>query len=274
MSYDLGDTVPLTVEVRDAAGALANAGAMALTVTKPDGTVDSPSPANPSTGIYQVDYAPSTAGPYRVRWVGTGANAAGYTDAFDVRDANPALMFSLADAKSILNISSTTFDAKIRPFIESTTTTVEYFAGAVVRRSVSERYDISGYFSSLVLRTTPVISVQTIVSIMLGGLSYSVTDTDLDGETGILQNKNGKAFIGPLRITYTAGRITMPAGIRDAGRLILKDFWKVQTGPGGLPRVSEQGADQGKTFIPGLGFSLPNNAISLLQPYLRAGKFA
>lgn len=274
MSYDLGDVVPLTVEVRDANGALANAGAITLTITKPDGTSTSPSPSNPSTGIYQFDYAPTAAGRHDVRWVATGTNASAYTDAFDVRAQTPPLMFSLADGKEILNLSVSTFDAKIRGLIESTTNAVEYLVGPVARQTFSERYEASGFFSKLVLRKPPVISIQSIVPIMLGGLTYSVTDLDVDGDTGIIQNKNGKAFIGPLRIAYTAGRVTMPAGIRDGGRYILKDFWKVQTGPSGLPRISEQTPEEGRTMIPGLGFALPNRAIQALQPYSRVGKFA
>lgn len=276
MPYDLGDVVALSVATIDSTGAPADVGAMALTVTKPDGTTDSPTITHPGTGSYAANYTPATAGPYLVRWVGTGTNAQAYTDGFDVRDANPALLFSLADAKTFLNLNltQTTYDAKIRPLIETTTSAVEYFAGAVVRRSVSERYEPPGIFSSMVLRTVPVISVQTIVPIMLGGLTYSASDIDLDGDTGIIQNKNGKVFFGPLRVTYTAGRLTMPSAIRDAARLILKDLWEVHTGPSGLPRISEQTATEGKTMVTGLGFALPNKALLLLQPYMRAGKFA
>lgn len=273
MPYDLGDTVPLSVEIRDSVGVLANAGLVALTVTKPDNTTDTPSATNPSTGIYRFDYFPATAGRYTVRWVATGANASGYTDAFDVREALPPLLFSLADGKAILNISNTLNDSKIRDLIESTTAAVEFIVGPVVRRTVSERYDCNGQFSYLVARTTPVISLTSIAPIINGGIIYAVADLDVESETGIMQHKNGRVMVGPLRLTYVAGRSIVPAAIRDAGREILKHLWTVQTGPHGLPRFTDA-VEGGSSVVLGLGYALPNRALQLLQPYTRAGKFA
>lgn len=273
MPFDLGDTVPLTVEVRDSLGVLANAGAVTLTVTKPDGTNDSPSPTNPSTGIYRSDYAAATAGRYLVRWVATGANASAHTDAFDVRESVPPLLFSLSDAKAVLNISTTTSDSKIRDLIESTTAAVEFIVGAIVRRTVAERYDCNGQFSYLVARTVPVLSLTSIAPIINGGIIYAVGDFDVEAETGIMQHKNGRVLVGPLRLTYVVGRTIVPAAIRDAGRDILKHLWSVQTGPHGLPRLNEP-VDGGSTMVLGLGYALPNRALQLLQPYQRAGKFA
>jgi hypothetical protein len=272
MPFDLGDVVPLTVEVRDAIGALANAGAIALTITKPDGLTDTPIPTNPSTGRYQSDYTPLTAGRYLVRWVATGANASAYTDAFDVRESAPPLLISLADAKSILNVSTTTNDSKLRDLIESTTSDLELMVGPVVRRSVSERYEAFGT-DALVLRSAPAISVTSIVRIHTGGPTYDVAQVDLDTETGIIQNRNGRGFLGPLRITYVAGRTVVPAGIRDGARIMLKNLWNIQNGTVGLPRLTD-GSDPGMVIIPGLGYPLPKLALELLQPFLRLGKFA
>lgn len=275
MPYDLGDQVPLTFLTVDSSGNPVNCNTVVLTVTKPDNTTDSPAVTNPPavTGTYTVTYSPATAGRYVVRWVATVTNPQAYTDAFDVRESVPPLLFSLSDAKATLNITSTTHDQKIRDLLESTTAAVEFLAGAVVRRSVSERYDTSGFMSSLGLRTVPLISVQSVTSILLGGYTYNVNDLDVDTDTGIIQFKNGRAIVGPVRIAYTAGRTIVPAAIRDAGRIILKHLWTVQTGPSGLPRLNDPN-DQGQTMMVGLGYALPNRAIQLLQPYMRAGKFA
>jgi hypothetical protein len=139
--FDLGDVVPLTVNIRGADGVLANATAVTLTITLPDGTTTSPAPANPSVGLYQVDYITVMEGRHLVRWVATGNNASAYTDSFDVRPANPPLIMSLSAAKAILNIpsGSTVDDDELRSLVEAVTSAVETYRGeAIVRRTVVE----------------------------------------------------------------------------------------------------------------------------------------
>lgn len=89
--YTLGDVVTLTCTVRDAAGALADAGAVTCTVTLPDGTTTVLTHTHPSTGNYAVDYPPPTVGWFRVRWLATGANAGAFVEDFTVI-AGPALL--------------------------------------------------------------------------------------------------------------------------------------------------------------------------------------
>lgn len=275
MSYDLGDPVDLLFQPVTSTGVAVNLTTVVLTVTLPDGTTATPSITNPPsvTGQYTVRYTPTVAGPYRVRWVGTDAtNPQAYTDAFDVRDSGPPLMFSLSDAKRILNIASTTNDDKIRDLIESTTATTEFLVGSVVRRSVSERYEPCGS-DTIVLRSAPVISVTSIANIYTGGPTWSTSGIDIDAETGIIQNTNGRGFYGPLRVTYVAGRTTLPAAIRDGARIILKHLWDIQNGLTGLPRLAEM-TDRGTTVITGLEYDLPNRALELFHPYMRTGHFA
>lgn len=270
MPFDLGDTVPLTVEVRDATGVLANAGVIALTITLPDNTTASPAVSNPpaTTGVYIYDYAPVQSGRHLVRWVASGANASAYTDSFDVRVSAPPLFFSLSDAKAVLNISPTvsTHDSLIRDLIESTTATVEYLIGPVVRQSVTEVHD--GGWTCLTLRQAPVISVQSIVPVLTGGTTYNVADTDLEATTGVLRLLSGGSFVGPLRIAYTAGMTVTPAAVRDASRIILKHLWRIRTGIDGLPGVGPPG-DYGESMVPGWGYAVPDAALQLLAPYMR-----
>lgn len=83
-TYDLGDPVALSINIRDAAGALANAGAVVLTVTLPDGTSATPLVTNAGTGVYTAVYTPTIVGRYVAAWVATGANANAYTTDFVV----------------------------------------------------------------------------------------------------------------------------------------------------------------------------------------------
>ncbi len=98
-TYDLGDVVALAVEVRDTAGDLADATAITLTITLPDGTTATPVTANPSTGRYTASYTPTVAGRFSVRWVASGTNASAYTDAFTVLDPAELGLVGLDDVK-------------------------------------------------------------------------------------------------------------------------------------------------------------------------------
>lgn len=86
-TYDLGDVVTLTFEIRDADGALAAATATALTITLPDATTQTLTPTTPTTGHYTAVYTPPTVGRYRARLVATGTNAGVFATGFTVTTA-------------------------------------------------------------------------------------------------------------------------------------------------------------------------------------------
>lgn len=75
----LGNVYPFTFTIRDQNGALAAPATNDLTVTKPDGTTDTKHLAdftNPSTGVYDLDYLPGSAGRYVWYQVSTAPNTA------------------------------------------------------------------------------------------------------------------------------------------------------------------------------------------------------
>lgn len=269
MPFDLADTVRLAADSKDAGGTLANATTVTLTITLPDGTTTSPSVTNPpaQTGRYSVDYTTVQAGRHLARWVFVTPNNA-YTDSFDVREAAPPLILSLADVKAHLNQTTTTHDEELRGWVESVTEGVEHLAGACVRRTIVEDHDISPTFGAevLCLRTTPAISLTTVAAVLTGGTSYTVADLDLNGSTGIVRRKDGGRMVGPLRITYTAGRAVIPANITAAARIILAHLWQTQRGGSNRPQVG--GGDYAVTEpIPGFGYAIPNRALQLLEPH-------
>jgi hypothetical protein len=264
MSFDLGAVVPLGTTVRDGTGALANAGNMALTITLPDqSTVTAASLEPTSTGTYGYDYPTVQAGRHVVRWLATGVNAGAYTDSFDVREAAPPGILSLADAKAHLNITSTAHDDELRGWIEAVTAAVEYFTGPVVIRTVVEDHT-ANRASVLALRQPPVLSLTSVSPVLAGGTSYAVDGLDVSS-TGIVCSLAGNTFYGPLRVTYVAGRRVVPAAITSAARIILQHLWRTQQGPG----RPQRGIDDFDVTepIPGLGYAIPNRAVQLLDPY-------
>jgi hypothetical protein len=264
MSFDLGAVVPLGTTVRDAAGALANAGAMTLTITLPDQTTVTVSPVTPaSTGTYAYDYQTAQAGRHVVRWVASGVNAGAYTDSFDVREAAPPGILSLSDAKAHLNIASTAHDDEVRGWIEAVTAAVEVFTGPVVVRTVVEDHDACGALT-LSLRQPPVLSLTTVSPVLTGGTAYTVGGLDASS-SGIVRSLDGSRLYGPLRVTYTAGRRIVPAAITAAAKIILQHLWRTQQGPG----RPQRGLDDFDVTepIPGLGYAIPNRAVQMLEPY-------
>ncbi|PAZ15680.1 hypothetical protein CLM62_12855 [Streptomyces sp. SA15] len=273
MPFDLGAVVPLGTTVKDSTGTLANAGSMAVTITLPDATTVSVSPVTPaSTGTYTYDYTTVQAGRHVVRWVATGVNAGAYTDSFDVREAAPPGIISLADTKAHLNIpsSTTTHDDELRGWIESVTAGIEHLTGACVRRTVVEVHDylpVSGA-RVIALRKTPVISLTSMLAVLDGGTGYTVADLDVDGSTGVVRRKDGGRLYGPLRATYVPGRIVIPANLTHAGKLILQHLWRTQYGASrALPGIGG-GEDYAVTEpVPGFGYAIPNRALQLLEPH-------
>lgn len=268
MPVDLGDTVRLTASCKDPGGILANATTVALTITLPDGTTSSPAVTNPPavTGSYTLDYTTVQAGLHRVRWLFTTPNSA-YTDALDVREAVPPLLFSLADAKSKLRIGSSVIvdDDDLRDVSEATTRAVEYFTGPIVRTSCTDV--VSGGHGSVLLTRAPVLSLTSITAVTSYQVAVDVTVLDVDTVTGVVRRTDGQVFPpGFYRLVYVAGRTVLTANISLAARIILQHLWRTMYG-GSRALSALGGADDYSVTepIPGLGFAIPNRAMQLLQ---------
>ncbi|MGW9371192.1 hypothetical protein ACWGVR_14415 [Streptomyces xanthophaeus] len=271
MPFDLGDSVRLRGECRDADGTLTDASSAVLTITLPDGTTATPSVTNPpsSTGEYTVDYPTSQAGRHGVRWV-FASPASAYTDMFDVRPAAPQLILSLADGRQHLQIpaTDTSHDEQMRGWLESVTELVESLCGPCVRRTVIEDHAIQRWgVTELALRRMPVLSVTSAVGVLAGGPSYEAASLSVDSN-GILRRLDGGRMSGLLRITYVAGRTVVPANLSAAARIILQHLWRTQYGASRALSGLGGGEDFSVTEpVAGFGYAIPNRALQLMEPY-------
>lgn len=267
MPFDLGDTVRLAADCTTSAGVLSNAASVTLTITLPDGTTTTPAVTNPpgQTGKYTYDYATAQAGRHNIRWVFTTPGCA-YTDALDVREAAPPLLFSLDDAKAKLKLTGTTaYDDELRTYIEATTKCVEFFTGPIVRRTVTEI--VNGGSDSMLLTQPPVLSVTSITGIYQWQPTIPTAVLDIDGDSGVMRRNDWISFYrGPYRVVYVAGRAIVPANASLAGKLILQHLWRTEYGAArGLTGIGG-GEDYAVTEpIPGFGYAIPNRALQLLQ---------
>lgn len=267
--FDLGDTVPLTFEVRTTAGVLTNAATVTLTVTRPDGTTETPTVTNPPAvpGEYGVDYLPTTAGTYRWRLVSTAPDTA-ITGSFDVRPALTRGIVSLEATKRHLNKdpADTTDDEELREIIEATTEMIESIRGKVmVRRQFVEEVTIRPWARGYALLKSPVQELTSVEAID-GSTTWDVADLHVD-ENGVVTVQDGPMFCGLMRFTYVAGYEVLPANFVHAAKIIIAHLWETQR-PSltseryGTPRPFAQ-QDASVTPI-GAGFAIPNRALELL----------
>ncbi|WP_132123140.1 phage gp6-like head-tail connector protein [Actinocrispum wychmicini] len=265
MAFDLGDTVALTADCHATGGQLVNAATVTLTITALDGTTSTPIVPTPPTvvGRYRYDVVPVPTGRHLVRWVFTGP-ADAYTDAFDVDPADIPLVLSLEGGKRQLNITTTDHDEEIRDYLTAVTDVIEALCGPVVTRTIVEVHEFRCALV-LVLRQPPILSVRSVTPIRTAGTAPAVSDLDVDSDTGTLRRKDCRWLLGgPWRVTYTAGRPVVPAGIRLAARIILDHLWRTQNGADGLPALAHD--DYAVTQpIAGLGFAVPNRALELVD---------
>src|SRR5688572_19526808 len=182
----LGSVVPLDVSITDDAGAPIDPSLVTCTITKPDDTVDTPAPANPSVGSYTVDYTPTQAGMHQVVWTTVGP-ALALPDVFHVRPALPGFIVSLAETKEACNIGPTVtkHDTKLRSLIAGVTIAIEdHTSEAIIRRRVTE--DIAAdWDDEIVLGTTPVRQLVSVTALDGGG-TWSIGDLHVDKTSGVV----------------------------------------------------------------------------------------
>lgn len=270
MAFDLGDLVPLTVDVRDAAGALTAATGVALTITLPNGSTVAGTVTNPSLGRYQCDYAPAVAGRYVARWTST-APATAYVDQFDVRPSQPGWIVSLTDAKQHLNLTTTTHDEELRGWLDAATAIVESVSGRVAaRRTIVERHDVGRPVCELALFGVPAVSVVTIVD--LDGLTvydpaaYDVAPSGVLSARWMSASYSGLPLRGRVQVTYVAGPEVVRPGDVGAAKIIVKHLWDTQrSGVGGSRRTAVGGQVSGDDdMMVVAGYAVPAAAVELI----------
>lgn len=261
MAYDLGDTVTdMWGEVRAANGALTAVTTAALTVYKPDGTEETPTVTNPSTGIYGADYVPTVEGPYRW-WLRTTGPATAKTGAFYVNPVIERSIISLADARAQLNMVSNASDEELRQVISAATVAVEEYVKRAVVRATRVDYLAVRAGQPLVVRWTPVVSLTSVATVD-AATSWDVDDLYVNPNSGVVASMSGTSPTGQLAVTYVAGMTDIPANYREATEIIAQHLWDAKRGTKGSPFPG--GLDMPGAGITSFGYSIPNRAKELL----------
>lgn len=266
--HDLGDTVTIAATCRNAAGAAANCTTVVLTVTKPDGTADTPAVTNPpaQTGAYTVGYVPTQAGRYtwRMTFVGVVPDQA-TGDVFNVWPLIGIGIVGLAETKEHLNISltDTSHDEELRRAIAGASAVVEGIVGAVARRTFTEVFSGRGG-ARVYLSLAPAISVTTVVE---DGATLAAATYSLNAARAVLTRVGGGWAAGPnnVAVTYVVGRPVVADNILDGTKDLIRVNFRPQLGGNRSPfdTVGPQPAEPGQMR---LGFFVPNTVMERLNP--------
>ena len=175
---------------------------------------------------------------------------------------------TLADAKAQLNIlaSDTSADVELQSFVDAATAAVETQLGQVVdQRTVVEQLDFASSLTAFLLRSVPVISLTSLVSLD-GSQTWTVTPPVMyvDGASGCVTVLSGPLVKGSVLATYQAGYTSVPANIRLAALIIVQHLWETQRGAMGV----QLGGDS-DNYVAGRGFAIPRRASELRGPQLR-----
>lgn len=165
-----------------------------------------------------------------------------------------AAFATLLDVKRHLNMTSTTHDDELQLMVDAATDVVVGLIGQDFTASVvSERVVARG--GTVILSRRPIVG-----DVVLNG--GAVTGFSLNRSAGLLIDV--PYVYGPLVATYTVGDGLVPAAVSLATMVIASHLWESQRG---TSPTALQAADTNE-FVPGLGFTVPNRAKELLEPYM------
>ena len=285
---DLGDPAPdLTILITDTTtGAPANATLVVLTITLPDQSTVEPAVTNGAVGTYTATLVTTQAGRYTVRWVATGANARVITDVFNVGALSSTALVSMAEVKSLLNItlSDTARDEELRGLIAAVTPVIESFTGPIIQRVEDQWYD--GGTPIIMLTKAPVVSVASVTETFGANVIRTLIFQPLDGITpvdafgytidlesgALIRRVSGVAapFAAGRRnvhVVHTVGRTDVPYNVQEGAKELIRINWQPKRGASwaGGP-LGQQDTMQVDPGVMRLGFFVPNRVIELLMP--------
>lgn len=164
---------------------------------------------------------------------------------------------TLAEAKSVLNITTNTYDTDVQAVIDSAEAALAQRVGPLSTTAVTQR--IPGGAAVLALSTTPVISLTSVTP--YNGTALTLSDLYLDAAAGLVSFNNLTGF-GALYydVAYSAGRTTCPNDLLLAVRELVRHLWQTRR----APKPNDDTA-------PGSAHLLPYRVSELIGPHVQIG---
>jgi uncharacterized phiE125 gp8 family phage protein len=241
----------------------APAGAVFLTITRPDGTTEPGvvPVGNPAgTGKYKYDYVLPTPGRFVFAWSTTGPGTAPTPIVENVRAY--ASMLSRNEIKQHLNITWTKDDDELDTFLMAATEMIESKTGQLfVPRQVTTRIDEGTY--RLVLDVKPIQRAISVTSVWPGGPVWTEAQLRPDSDAGIVDQAVPRPFYwGPWDVVVLAGMQVMPERALYAGKEQVRHMWETQRGS--MPPALLQGEEEYVSPM-GFTFTIPRRVLEAIE---------
>jgi hypothetical protein len=168
----------------------------------------------------------------------------------------------LADAKTYLNITTTTSDAELQSFIDAAEGALVKRCGPLSSVTITER--VNGGGEVLLLSKFPAISLTSVTPV--NGSAMDLTKLYLIADAAVVEYADGAGCFVSNRydVTYQAGRTTVPPDLLQADKEIVRHLWDTQRGGSKRPGV---GADD----VEGAAYAFTYRVQELWEPYVLAG---
>lgn len=284
----VGSAVPLAWVNTDTYGNpqdAASLGSVSITITLPDRSTTAPTVTKVGVGSYTAQYTAAQAGHHVILWQSTDSTYPGaWADSFEVQAAADPTIVSLMEAKEILKLTGTTSeDAILQGYNAAATEVAELYCGTVVTRQFTTVVRAQGRV--LVLPKSPVRTdlgtaldpsgrrdgsttngLVSITPLMTYGFMYDLNQLLVDPDTGLVRHNAGLPFFysgdpyAQFLATWWAGRKVIQSGIYEGAKIILEHLYQVRRGGTSAQDVA---AGESTTFIPAVGFAVPNRALQL-----------
>jgi hypothetical protein len=182
---------------------------------------------------------------------------------------------TLADVKSFLGITVSTYDTLLTEMIDTACQNIEAWCGALLaQRTVTETIFPEDQVTNLVLSHAPVISL---TSLSVDDVAETIGDYFTGLSTGFVKRKDGGYITDGTKwvVVYSAGLSTIPEALKQATREYVRDLYQTKDRVAGVSQEaitdvgsvtytdaidSEAGAGGGK---------VPLSVATLLAPYVR-----
>lgn len=176
-------------------------------------------------------------------------------------------VLTLAEAKTHLGITVTTYDAELQTFVDSAEAAIAAKVGPLSQTTRTDR--VRGMGKELILPAAPVVSVTSVTPV--GGAALDLTSIVVDYAAGVVAyvaatQYNFARFPLPwYDVVYVAGRSTTPADLLQAIKELLRHLWVTQRG------VTTRRPGSGDDDAPAVGYAFPHRVLELLSPYMLSG---
>lgn len=167
----------------------------------------------------------------------------------------------LADAKTYLNITSTSYDAELQTFIDAAEAAIIKRCGPLSSLTVTER--VKGNAETLLLNKSLALSLTSVTPV--NGTALTLSDLYLL-PGGIVEYAVGGGWFGASRydVAYSYGRASVPNDLMQAIRETVKHLWETQRGGSRRPGMGDEG-------LMGAAYAFTFRILELIEPYMLPG---